>query len=181
MNKLAFFGPMCSGKTWCADYLVQEHGYTKVAFASKLKHIALDLFGVVGKDGRDREILQQLGTKMREIKSDVWIDYLLRFTNSPWVGSDPNLVLDDLRYVNEAKALKDNGWTLVLVTVPGVIREARIARLYPDTSASAITHASEQEWKDIPYDFAVESYTAEDTKAQLKHLLKMQNILVGKF
>lgn len=177
LNKIAFFGPAASGKTWCADYIEAAYGYRKVGFAGKLKEIAFDLFDVHGKNGADRKILQDLGAGMREIKPDVWIDYVLKITNSiSKEKSWRNLVLDDLRYVNEADALRANGWALVKVVVPEEIRQWRLSTLYPDTPLSTYYHASEQEWERITPDFSVPSSTDKATESALDDLIGMQKL-----
>lgn len=176
LSRIAFFGPMCSGKTWCANYLKSEARYYRVSFAAKLKTVAYDLYGIDSKDGEARTILQDLGTKLREIDPDVWIKYLLtrvKSIESEKTGSR-GVVLDDLRYVNEAKWLKKNGFTLIRVDCPFGIRESRIKALYPETIGSAMFHPSEREWEKIKPDYIVESvdYSAADS---------IENILAGKF
>jgi hypothetical protein len=77
-QRIAFFGPMVSGKTYCADILVHTKYYKKVAFATKLKQIAKELYGVEGKAGNDRTLLQTLGQDLRKYDTDVWVKYLLQ-------------------------------------------------------------------------------------------------------
>jgi hypothetical protein len=159
LGRIAFYGPMCSGKTWCADYLVKYNYYKKLAFASKLKAIAYELFGIDSKNDEGRRVLQELGTKLREIDRDVWIKYLLAdVAMHELAGKTPRrIVLDDLRYTNEAKALKQNGFTLIRVDCPDEVRAERIARLYPNTSNTAKEHPSEREWQLIKPDHVVTS------------------------
>lgn len=152
-DRIAFYGPMGAGKSYCANYLAWERGYVPLSFAKKLKEIAADLFEVSGKDGADRLVLQQLGTKMREIDPDIWIKYVLSIAEK---SGDP-VVIDDLRYENEAEFLKQNGFKLIQVSTSTDIRRQRIARLYPNTPVDAFTHASEQEWLKIPSDAVVVS------------------------
>lgn len=189
MRKIAFFGPAASGKTWCANHLVDKHNFEKVAFADKLKEIARDLFGVTGKNGPDRKVLQDLGQKMREIQEDVWINYLLKNVEgtslalekdykSGWLLTQPigGWVLDDLRYVNEAAALREDGWTLIMVATPQEIREWRLTTLYPDTPLSSYYHASEQEWQEIQPDYVVSS-DSEATRVELDKILELDGVI----
>jgi hypothetical protein len=183
-ERIAFYGPMCSGKSWCANYLVNNQGFRKVAFADKLKEIAYQLYGVAGKDGESRTVLQDLGQHLRKIDEDVWIKYALseiqrieRWGEKMREFENPiSIVLDDLRYINEAQALKDNGFKLVLVLVEPEVREERIRTLYPDTPAQALLHDSEQEWLSIAPDAIVESTDYGVTK-QLDKLIS--KIFVG--
>lgn len=189
IDKIAFFGPAASGKTWCADYLVNAYRYQKVSFAAKLKEIASDLFNVQGKNGRDRKILQDVGQKMREIEPNIWIDHLLttvdNFEHSVelWQFKDnpKGFVLDDLRYGNEADALRSAGFRLVKVDVPDEIREWRLSTLYPDTPLSAYYHASEQEWAHILPDHTVESVVKDQTEQELDAIVGMEKFVSKNF
>lgn len=173
-NRIAFFGPAASGKTFCANHLILKHGYEHIAFAAKLKEIARDLFKVYGKNGNDRKILQDLGTKIREIKEDAWIDYVLRQADA--ISPDRKLVLDDLRYINEADALRAHGWTLVMVSTHEKVREWRLAKLYPQTPLSSYYgHASEQEWMEIAADYIVISEQEDVAKNSLDVMLEALN------
>lgn len=156
--RIAFYGPMCSGKTFLANYLVYTYGYTKVGFANKLKALAYELFDVSGKDGQDRIILQQLGVKMREIDSLVWIKHTLR--NIKYLEDNnkhTRIVVDDLRFKNEEHWLRKNGFILIRVESDENTRVARIATLYPNAAPEASGHASEQEWRGIKPDYIIKS------------------------
>lgn len=179
-DRIAFFGPMVSGKTYCANAL-KPLGYEKFAFADKLKEIAEDLYGVKGKNGNDREVLQKIGEYLRAIDPEVWIKYLLLEVEryEDWAQDfKPKVVVDDLRYANEAKALKDNGFLLILVTVPKEERERRLALLYPETPASVYYHDSEKEWEMIPFDDVVySSVDAPPVVDQIKSILELEKLM----
>lgn len=158
-ERLAFFGPMCSGKTWCANYLVNRGEFKKVAFADKLKAIAYELYGIQGKNGKDRLLLQGLGADLRKHDPDVWIKYALSMVERIESESKrpSKIVIDDLRYNNEARALRANGFTLIQVSLPEEIRRGRISALYPETPLSSYYHPSEREWESIEPDLIVVS------------------------
>lgn len=166
LDRIAFFGPMCSGKTWAADYLANNYQYGKASFASKIKSIVYDLFGDVDKND-NRALFQNIGQSMREYDPDVWIKYTLnRIYESDW----NRWVIDDLRYVNEAKILKRNGFFLILVSTPEDVRAERVARLYPATPPETHRHASEQEWLGIRPDAVVSGYHV-NTVVDIERLL----------
>lgn len=178
-DRIAFYGPMVSGKSYCADMLYKRSAYHKVAFAHKLKQIAAELYGVTGKNGNDRTLLQALGEDLRKHDPEVWIKYLLSTVKNIDAGYSigTRFVLDDLRYPNEGTYLRQNGFTLILVIVPEEERRQRLARLYPETPASAYYHESESGWKDIAPDFVIESSVTapsvlrQFTEGMQKHLL----------
>lgn len=155
-DRVAFFGPMASGKSYIADYLVREHHYTKVSFAAKLKGLAYELYGVQSKDGDGRALLQGLGSDLRKYDPDVWIKYALAtMKNLEGDTKIPaaSLVLDDLRYENEGKALKANGFTLIQIQASEEVRSRRLLSLYPGTPSASHNHPSEQEWRRIKPDY----------------------------
>jgi dephospho-CoA kinase len=170
--RIAFFGPMCSGKTYCADYLVKNRGFTKVNFAYKLKKLAAEIFDVHTKDGHDRIVLQQLGQKMREIDPDVWVKLALKeVAFHEYANGTERFVFDDLRYMNEASALKEAGFTLVRVYVPENIRLQRIKDLYPNTPEDSASHSSELEWANIVPDLIIDSAYPDSPNQQIDNFL----------
>jgi hypothetical protein len=74
-------------------------------------------------DGKSiRHALQTLGTEWgRElINPDIWVNIWRRA-----IGKYPNVIADDLRFLNEAKAVKDLGGILVRIERPGVKLDPR--------------------------------------------------------
>ena len=154
VKRYAFMGPMCSGKTTCANYLTGNYGYIKMGFADKLKAIAYDLYGVDGKDGDSRRILQELADDLKKFDKDLFIKHLLFRAKKE---EDMSIVVDDLRFKPEAVALRNNGFKIIRVTCEDSLRQERISRLYPTAPQSAQEHRSEQEWASIPADYSVVS------------------------
>ena len=97
--KIAIIGKICSGKTTTADILIGlNNDFQKLSFAGKVKNIAVDLFDM---EKKDRKLLQQIGTYMREIDPDVWANYVVKQSKKY-----NYVVIDDLRYKNEYDLLK---------------------------------------------------------------------------
>ena len=134
--KVAFIGKICSGKTWCVDYLNKKSGgaFYITRFAKMVKKIAHELFFMKGKD---RHLLQQIGTKMREINPDVYANYVINECR----GREYCL-LDDARYVNEIDALKKDGWILIKLDISRKLQRKRILKCYPDTYEEHLTRLS---------------------------------------
>ena len=64
---------------------------------------------------KDRKLLQDIGSKMREIDKDIWIKCALKEANEYNYA-----IIDDVRFDNEILFLKDNGWILIKLTIsPG--------------------------------------------------------------
>ena len=138
--KIAICGKMCSGKTTLAnDICRMDPRYNTYSFGAKVKDIAQDLFQMPS-GFKDRSLLTQIGTKMREIDPDIWIKYVLRHIHSE------HCLIDDLRYQNEYEALVKHGWTIIQLHVPKDVQTERICRKYPDTyqdHLANLTHDSE--------------------------------------
>ncbi len=172
-DRIAFFGPMASGKTWMANYFWQNYQWsTRISFADPLKALAYKLYGIEGKSGTNRTILQELGQDIRKHDPDVWIklalEKIIELENT--YKEPPLVLLDDLRYVNEAKALKRNGFMLVQVATSEEIRQRRIDTLYPKTPAQSYYHGSEVEWRDIRPDVVVKSESEADGEMAEYHI-----------
>lgn len=153
-SHIAFMGGPAAGKTWCADYLVKNHGYRKFSFSTKLKEIASDMFPEEMTQ-KNRPLLQALGQDFRKYRPSVWVDYVIRQMQiASWdldLITFPKFTIDDLRFPNEAEALEELGFVVVLVTPETEkIRQRRLETLYPDTPASAYNNIAEVAWKDIP-------------------------------
>lgn len=95
---------------------------------------------------KNRTRLVQIGTKMRDIDPDVWVNVVIRT-----IEASPHLswVIDDLRFHNEYEALRRAGFFIVRLDVAEHLRHSRIRQHYPPDTAeahlAANQHASEQE------------------------------------
>ena len=140
--KLAVTGKMCSGKTTLCNYLCSvEPRFQIFSFGKKVKEVATDLFGMDPLT-KDRPLLTSLGQKMREIDSEVWINYVIEQTKDKEF-----CLVDDLRYQNEYEALVKNGFEIIQLEVSDELQEKRIREVYPDNfedHLSERTHLSEQ-------------------------------------
>ena len=160
MANIAISGRMASGKTTLAHYLRDELGYESLSLAGAVKRLGRDLFGMVEKD---RPLLQQIGMKMREIKPSVWIDYLVSQANS--VNESQYFVaVDDVRFVNEAKRFKSEGWVLVKMDIGEELQIERLKNTYPDNWEMHVANRddiSELEVEKIPLEWFDLIITAE--------------------
>jgi hypothetical protein len=96
-----------------------------------------------------RVFLQKLGSGFRELDVDVWAKDIIARTSD-----GRSYVVDDLRYENEARILRDNGWRLVRCDVSEKVRRRRIEKLYGEYDDSILRHPSEiglDDWDDWDY------------------------------
>ena len=120
--KIAICGKMGTGKTYIADYITKKYDFRKASFAKRLKTLAEELFDMTHKD---RGLLIDLATKMREIDSRVWIKAMFRD-----IKNYENIVLDDLRLNNEYITLKESGWFIIKIDIDENERISRLKQKY---------------------------------------------------
>lgn len=168
-----------SGKDEAAKVLVEEYGFTRIAFADKLRDFLLAVDPIVGIDFFDHEtyrlsdiikdfgwdgyketvdadeirgLLQRLGTEAgRNVLWDsIWID-------AAFHGLDPagNYVVTDCRFPNEAEAVRERGGSVVRIDRRGV--------------GPANGHASETSLDDYEFDYRIDnSGTLEEYHTAIK-------------
>lgn len=145
--KIAIHGPMCSGKTTISDIIKEyDNSYKKYSFGLKVKDIAKDLFDMKGKD---RSLLINVATKMREIDPDIWAKYVVKQIKE---DNNNNCIIDDLRFQNEADYLK-NDWLIISLTTPKEVRIKRIKEIYKENYQDHIKnmgHISETDKIELP-------------------------------
>ena len=123
--KIAIHGKMCYGKTTLANIIREfDNDFKILSFGQKVKDIAKDLFNV---NYKDRTLLTNIGTKMREIDSDVWANYTINMGKIY-----DNVIIDDLRYQNEHDLCMKNGYKIIVLTLPKDIQIERLKSCYPD-------------------------------------------------
>ena len=128
-----------SGKDTVAKILVEEYGYTRIAFADKIKEFLYDLNPGIGfdylrdivdmsgweqakKDVLVREYLQNIGVSARKVfGTGFWVHEAMKtILNDP--RPDMNYVITDVRFLNEADMIKANKGQLWRIKRNGVER-----------------------------------------------------------
>jgi uncharacterized protein (DUF2132 family) len=119
-----------SGKDTFANILVEDYGFKRIAFADKIRQFLYevnpmvgcspsgylkDLVDLVGWDAAKQEpqvrrLLQDLGVGARTIFGEnFWVDQVVNQFGHSWWGYDTNVVITDVRFTNEAEAIKSKG------------------------------------------------------------------------
>jgi len=151
--RIALGGKMGSGKSSVADFLAKSFQFKQYSFASKLKEIASDLFEM---EVKDRILLQMLGTRVREISLNAWVNYVMRHVNA---DASLRVVIDDMRYINESEILRENGFILVKLDAPVSVRKKRGVTGFNEKTAA---HPSEVELDAIDFDYTIDSSCTVD-------------------
>ena len=116
---IALSGPRACGKSTIADHLVNNHGYTRVAFADALRDIA----AVAGSDFiNDRLYLASLGKKLRNQIPD----FLLQVVQNRLESIEGHVVIEDIRFPTEVEFCQSIGATTIRFEIS---REEQLRRL----------------------------------------------------
>lgn len=137
MTLIALTGYAESGKSTVANYLVDQHGFTRVSFAAPLKKMLRTLNPIIditdnegGQEYGEVRVgeLFQLGWTEAEIKADPSMgkeyrrllqvlgtdcvraeqdDFWIRAAEKQMTNPDANYVFDDCRFPNEAEFIKE--------------------------------------------------------------------------
>ncbi len=116
---LALSGPRACGKSTIAKHLVNNHGYTRIAFSDSLRDIAR-CAGDQFID--DRNYLARLGATLREI----WPELLLKAVLQRIAECDGPVVIEDIRFPAEFKFCKSIGAVTIRFEIA---REEQFERL----------------------------------------------------
>ena len=144
---IAFSGKATSGKTAAAlllgKYVMYEGTiFRKISVADSLRRMTTDWFPlniedlknrkteIINLGGREltiRQVMIELGCKMREINPDIWVDNMwkdveLQSQTSSFHAEPPEILItiDDIRFPNEYELLKEKGAILIRIERPGV-------------------------------------------------------------
>jgi hypothetical protein len=205
---IGFVGFIGSGKDTAADYLVNFHGFRRDSFANTLKDAVAAVFGWdrvllegrtkearewreqrddwwsnrLGKDITPRHILQYWGTEVcrNGFHDDIWIASLENKMRK--TGDD--IVISDVRFPNEIKAIKNAGGMVVRVVRgadPEWYQDAWNMNQGPTNMSWSISkmrmeqrkiHASETAWIGKGIDLEIDNNgTIDDLFRQIKNLV----------
>lgn len=131
MKTIGIAGQLRNGKDEVANYLATRlPNFERAAFAANVKRIFCETFNVdlafveewktkpeipPGFDMNVRQGLQFIGDGFRKIQGNIWIELAFR--------QDRNIILSDVRYVNELRKIRDVGGINILVYRPGFLND----------------------------------------------------------
>ncbi len=178
---LGITGKMRVGKDTAASYLIEKHGFTRVAFADPLKSLALlvdpiiaegglgylrlsDVIREMGAEGAKsipevRRLYQELGNGVRTLQDTFWVDVAAGNIRT-LLDEGKRVVVTDVRYPNEANRITALGGEIARITRPGLLA---------DTSHTAhISEVAMEPWfEDFWYNDIENSGSLEDLHIQL--------------
>lgn len=134
-------GPKRSGKDTAARYLVDQHGFLATSFAAPLRSFCCETLGIdfdeldetkesgvkwLDYKTSPREFMQKAGTEFgrRMIHPELWVlSAMRRIERCPGA----NWVLPDVRFANEAEAIRDHGGIVLRMRGRGEFGDSHIS------------------------------------------------------
>jgi hypothetical protein len=163
-----------NGKDSVGQVLVKDYGFVQHSFAAALKSLLRDINPIVDKYGNHlqeylhflegdweklkenpdagvevRRLLQELGTRIRDINDNFWIDAVKGAVLEDLRTKD--VVLTDVRFCNEEIAIRH--WAYKCGTEAYIIRVVRPYRAFMASELAA--HVSETELLNIQDDIVI--------------------------
>ena len=152
---VAFQGQAGSGKDTAAEHLSKEYGFKRISFADPLRSVCKTVFGLTNDELFDRQlkereldrwpyisprqILQMVGTEMfRTHFPGVWINAFMKIARQ-----HSNVVVADLRFPDEAEAVKNLGGVIIRVRALNSPYQTRFASHLSETGAESLPYDSE--------------------------------------
>ena len=151
-----------SGKDTFAQVLVEEAGYTRLAFADALKEEVAGFLGIPTKElehdkEKWREVLQRHGCAMREMDLEYWI---VMIEEKIYLDDVQYVVVSDVRFQNEANWIWKNNGVIVRMVRDGIY------------SADPSWHVSERAVGTIKADYTLDANNIEARKQGARDLIK---------
>lgn len=179
--RIAFSGKKGSGKSTASSYLVDNKNFEELSFADPLKRTIIDLFNIDEKYCYDtnykeavieslnvsgRQLMTTIGTELfnvallkelPELKLDggnIWVHNVIRKIKA---NKSKNIVISDLRFEHERKALKSLNFVTVMLS-------------YSDNTLPVSSHISEA---GVDCDYYIDVENRDDLITEINKILSV--------
>lgn len=190
MIKIGLSGKTRSGKSTVAKFLQEEFNFSPFAFGDAMKKEFHEDYPHIPEEPKPIKAYQYYGQLKRITHGDtVWIDKVdTRIkTISEWAenynitGEMPPFMpmITDVRQVNEFDYCVQNGFVMIRVECPTVLRLQRLENLSEEVDETAINFPTETELDNHIFDYQINNNgSLEDLYAKVREV--MQDIIKKK-
>lgn len=165
--KIALIGKSGSGKDTVSNILVSNYGFKKINFSDDIYKIAREIFQMKDKD---RNLLQKIGDKLREIDEFVFIKSVLKKCENI-----ENVLVGDCRLITEYNALKEKGFVFLYIKAEESERIKRLHKRDGSSQKEFLEHKTETQVDEILREgkhITIENYgNIEDLADKIKMIL----------
>ncbi len=179
--RIAFCGESGAGKSTLAEYLASRWMFERQSIARPMKAgvyataRALVRAGIATVDVDDKSqmvsAMIDAGDAMRADDPDIFVSSLVRRARLTTPRDDvPGIALDDVRYPNEAEALKAMGFRVIRLEASEQARGLRLSKRDGRVSTALATSPMEEALKYVVHDELWVNETEEDMAANMLRL-----------
>jgi hypothetical protein len=111
--KIAFVGKHQSGKTYAAHYLYKKHGFKTVKLQDGVSKVLKWFYKYRPHERINWEKRLAFYDALYMLDNDIHVDYLLRRLET----STTDIVVDDVRYINEVQKLREAGFLIIRISM----------------------------------------------------------------
>lgn len=104
-----------AGKTFAAHYLYKNHNFKTVKLQDSVKKVIKWFYQYRSHERISWERRLAFYDALYELDPDIHVDYLLRRLSQ---DSTRDIIVDDVRYINEVEKLKEAGFIIIRISMP---------------------------------------------------------------
>jgi dephospho-CoA kinase len=134
--RVAFVGKSKAGKTWAADFLRRQRGFKKLSLNDGLRQILRKLYYYETHKTINWQTRVLYYDALYKIDPDIWVGYMERRLRT----TTRDVVIDDVRYLNEVARLKELGFVIIRIVAPENKRTRRLNAYRSATSGLVDMH-----------------------------------------
>lgn len=162
--RIALAGQLRSGKDTVADLIQEQQEFTVLRFADGITEIIEKYFPEANRIGKPRQHYQVIGQSLRQLDQGVWIKHLHKQVQQ--LSQHENLLITDVRQVNESIYCKSNGFTLIKVIADEEVRAQRAIAASDVFDPAAFLHETEITVNSLSADYVIENNGSLDELAE---------------
>lgn len=116
-TRIALVGRAKVGRSAISSYLQDKHGFKEMGLQDGVRRTLRTLYGWTTYHRVPWETSMKFYDALYKLDSNIWIGFLAWKIERTKM---PNIVVDDVRYLNEVEVLKNLGFKIVRITSPNI-------------------------------------------------------------
>lgn len=176
--RIAFVGKKAAGKSFAADHLVKKQGFKRMRVDDGVVKFIRYMWAYRPHKRVTWEKRWTIYDLIYRVDPDVQVDYLLQRLDGNTKKATPttrDVVVDDVRYINELLKLREVGFIIVRITAPAT-RKVRMASITKNTSAGTIKLSEYygQNFDHYPVDYSILNDSRDATRAMIDRIVDIE-------
>lgn len=170
--RIALVGKKAAGKSFVAFYLKQKYSFKRMKLQDGTDKIIKILYGIQKMKRPSWEQRLYIYDALYKVDPNIHINYLLSRLATTTMQ---NVVVEDVRYINELEALAKNGFVIVRITSTDEDRKRRIAKGITKVAAGSIKlteYFNTDPSRAYKVDYNILNTTRDSTRASVNKLME---------